>query len=734
MKLRSKLHISSQTAVGFALLIGLLALRISDPFFVSEVRLRSFDFYQKVSPRQPTSRPVVIVDIDEESLREYGQWPWARTLIADLLSRLYEAGSIAVAFDVIFAEPDRLSPGLAVHYFRNIDEATKQRLLGLPSNDDVLAEAISRGRVVLGQSGTNTKGPSGSAPGANTGIAIIGPGAPGYLVEFPHLLRNVAQLERAASGRGLLNIQPEQDGIVRRVPIVVSVEGRIVPSLTLELLRVVTRASAILVRTDQSGVRSVAIPGLEVPTDQNGRVWVHFSPHDKDRYVSAKAVIQQKAPTDLLAGKLVLIGTSAIGLLDIKTTPVDASIPGVEIQAQLLESLLTKSLISSPSYAVALEMALALGVGLTLTLLAPFVGASRLLIVALTIAAMSAVGSWLMYLHYRILIDATFPLLVTGMTYVSAALIGYFREEADRRRIRLAFAQYLAPSLVDQLANSPQKLVLGGEMRRMTILFSDVRGFTTISELYRDNPNGLTTLMNRFLTPTTNAIIARKGTIDKYMGDAIMAFWNAPLPDNEQERNACDAALDMLDRVQDLNQTRQQEKSETPFAPIAIGIGINTGRCTVGNMGSDLRFQYTVMGDSVNLASRLEGQTKFYGAPIIIGSATAAAVADEFALLEIDLIRVKGKSEAEAIYTVLGREECARADEFRGLQRHWNELLKSYRSRQWDQARCANEQCRLLMASFGLTKLLDIYATRIDQYEKTPPGDEWGGVYVAETK
>ena len=243
------------------------------------------------------------------------------------------------------------------------------------------------------------------------------------------------------------------------------------------------------------------------------------------------------------------------------------------------------------------------------------------------------------------------------------------REQKDRRRIRSAFGQYLSPALVEQLAQSPEKLVLGGEARTMTIMFSDVRGFTTISETYKDDPQGLTQLMNRFLTPLTNAIIARKGTIDKYMGDAIMAFWNAPIDDAEHEINACRAAIDMLRRVDDLNAEREAEARENgqPFIPIRIGVGINTGRCVVGNMGSDLRFDYSVLGDSVNLASRLEGRSKAYGAPIIIGAATAGKAAGQFATLELDLITVKGKTEPERVFAILGGEDVAAGADFRKL-------------------------------------------------------------------
>jgi adenylate cyclase len=319
---------------------------------------------------------------------------------------------------------------------------------------------------------------------------------------------------------------------------------------------------------------------------------------------------------------------------------------------------------------------------------------------------------------------------------MSLVLIGYFREQLDRRRIRSAFGQYLSPTLVERLARSPKQLVLGGEERVMTVLFSDVRGFTTISEAYKDDPQGLTTLMNRFLTPVTDAIVARNGTIDKYMGDAVMAFWNAPLDDTDHERNACQAALDMLERVDALNQEREREASArgAAFVPIKIGIGINTGRCTVGNMGSDLRFQYTVMGDSVNLASRLEGQTKGYGVSIIIGSRTAAAVAGQLALLEIDCIRVKGKREPEVIYTVIGREDVARTREFEALQKYWSALLVCYRKQDWSGVRETMELCRRDCERFDLSGLLDTYRDRIERLEQDPPRPDWDGVFIAERK
>ena len=404
--------------------------------------------------------------------------------------------------------------------------------------------------------------------------------------------------------------------------------------------------------------------------------------------------------------------------------------------AQLLEAALTGSLLNAPSYATAVEILVAMAVGSALALLASIVSAAVLFIVAATAIAAIAAGSWLLYSEYQTLIDPTFPLVVALTVYIGLTLIGYFREQIDRRRIRSAFSQYLSPSLVEELANSPGKLVLGGEERNMTVLFSDVRGFTTIAESFGNDPKGLTSLMNRFLTPLTNAILSRNGTIDKYMGDAIMAFWNAPLDDPVHESDACHSALDMLERVDALNKERERESSEAGVGcvPINVGIGINTGRCVVGNMGSELRFQYTVMGDSVNLASRLEGQTALHGVSLLIGSKTAKAISDQFAILQVDSILVKGKTDPEFIYTIVGRREVALTSEFLSLQDLWERFLSNYRSQDWSEATAIVDQCRPLFGKFGIGELANVYEERIRQFKITPPPPAWNGVFVAQTK
>jgi adenylate cyclase len=721
-----------------ALLIGLAALRKADPAPIEELRIRTFDAFQVIEPRVKTVRPVTIVDIDDKSLAKFGQWPWSRNQVADVIINLTELGAVVVAFDIVFSEPDRLNPDAVASTLRHLDEVTRSRLRALPSNDQILADAIKRSRVVLGETGLPQVVADLDQTLPLTGIASLGadvePGT--FIYDWPGLLRNVRVLEEAAAGRGLISINTDRDGIVRRVPILMMAQGHAMPSLTLEILRLVTSTPTILVKMETAGIKSISVRGLEIPTDLNGRLWIHFAKHDPDSFVSAGDVLDGSVPRGKIAGKLVLIGTSAAALNDLRTTPVSATMPGVEAHAQVLEAALTKNLLSQPFYGPALEYGAALLLGIVVIALAPLFGPITLVLVGALIASALIGLSWFFYTKQQLLIDFTYPLLSTTVIYLTLIFTSFVREQAQRRQIRSAFSQYLSPALIEQLAQSPEKLVLGGEEREMTIMFSDVRGFTTISESYKRDPQGLTTLMNRFLTPLTNAILARKGTIDKYMGDAIMAFWNAPLVDRDHQLNACEAALDMLERIDVLNQQREIEAklADQAFIPIHVGIGLNTGICVVGNMGSDLRFDYSVLGDSVNLASRLEGQSKQYGFPIIVGSKTAMAVKHKLAILELDFIMVKGKNEPEVIYAIAGREDTARSESFQRLRNLTIEMLACYRSRDWEGALDAIERGRRGEDGHALQSLYSLYEARILDHQEAPPPQDWNGAFALLTK
>ena len=722
--------------VCLALLIGLAALRIADFPPIEELRVRTFDTFQRFDPRVKTARPVTIVDIDEKSLARLGQWPWPRTRIADLVTNLTKLGALVIAFDVIFSEPDRLNPDVAAETFRNLDEDAKARLRALPSNDQIFADAMRRSRVVLGESGLPEVVADLDKTVPVTGMAMLGGDPQRFMFEFPGLLRNTHVLETAAAGRGLLTINPERDGIIRRVPMIMLAQGQTMPSLSFEMLRVATGTDTIFIKSDVAGIKSVAVKGFEVPTDRNGQLWVHFARNDPSIYVPVVDVLEGRVAPERISRKLVLIGTSAVGLNDIKTTPVSAAMPGVEIHAQVLEAALTKSLLAQPPYALLIELATAFILGILVIIFAPQFGPVTLVAVGAMFASVLVGTSWYYYAQHRLLVDFTYPLMSTTAIYLTLIFASFVREQRQRKQVRGQFAQYMSPVLVEQLAQSPEKLKLGGEEREMTIMFSDVRGFTTISESYKNDPQGLTALMNRFLTPLTNAILARKGYIDKYMGDAIMAFWNAPLDDREHQINACEAALDMLEKIDELNTTRKLEAEEGghPYIPINVGIGLNTGVGVVGNMGSDLKFNYSVLGDSVNLASRLEGQSKEYGFPIIAGSKTALAAKDKFAILELDFVMVKGKKEAEVIYAIAGRQDVAQSAQFQRLRNLTIEMLSCYRSRDWDGALAAIARGRKSEGAENLQSLYELYEARILGYKEDPPPDDWNGAYALLTK
>jgi adenylate cyclase len=718
------------------LLIGIAVLRYFDPGPVEELRIRVFDTFQRIDPRKKTIRPVTIVDIDEKSLAKLGQWPWSRTTIADIIINLTNLGAVAIGFDVLFSEPDRLNPDQVAGQMRFIDDVTRKRLRELPTNDEILSNAIRRSRVVLGETGLAQVKSELDESLPTTGFATLGGEAEPHLFQFAGLLRNVPVLERAAAGRGLITINTERDGLIRRVPMVMRAQGMLMPSLSLEILRVVSGTPTVLIKADEAGVKSIALRGLEIPTDRNGQLWVHFARQDPSIYVSASDVLDGKVPPDKISGKLVLIGTSAVGLSDIKATPASRAIPGVEIHAQMLESALTGAFVQQPSYGIVLEFLGAIIMGLLVIAFAPRFGPVTLVVVGGMFASILVGTSWLFYIKYRLLVDFTYPLLSTTAIYLTLIFASFVREQQQRRQIRTQFVRYMSPALVEQLANSPEKLVLGGEEREMTIMFSDMRGFTSISETYKSDPQGLTALMNRFLTPLSNAILARKGTIDKYMGDAIMAFWNAPLDDKQHHINACEAALDMLQSVDELNRERAQEAEDGGhvYVPLNIGVGLNTGTCVVGNMGSDVRFDYSVFGDSVNLASRLEGQSKEYGFPIIVGSKTALAVKEKFAILELDFIMVKGKTEPEVIYAIAGREDVANSGRFQRLRNLTIEMLACYRSRDWDGALAAIERGRKTDEAQTLKYLYALYEARILAFQKDPPPEDWDGAYALLTK
>jgi adenylate cyclase len=720
--------------IASAWLVLLVALRAWDPVPIEILRLQLFDQYQRWQPRPMTRQPIVIVDIDEASLAAIGQWPWPRTLLADLVVKLFRAGAVAVGFDMVFAEPDRMSPPLYARSAPGLPTAVIEMLAGLPSNDDVLAEVFRQTRVVLGRSGTHETMRDGvDGDTLKVPVAELGVDPRPFLLAWPGLVHNLPELAGAAAGQGMFNLSPEKDGIVRRVPGIVRVGDKLYPNLILELLRVGTGQDTIILKANEAGVESVLVANAWIPTDRNGRIWVRFTGHDPARYVSAKDVISGNLVADAVAGKLVLVGTSAAGLLDIKSTPLNDTVPGVEVLAQLLETIVTQTYLFRPSYTFTLEMLVLSLVGGLLIVLVPVLGAVWTLGLFLGVSGGLAGASWYLFLQHGTLLDAAYPTLGAFSVYALLEFANYTREEAKRRQIRDAFVHYLSPELVEELVRDRSKLVLGGESRELTVLFCDIHGFTTISETC-DAP-AITRLLNRVFEPLSETIIKAHGTIDKYIGDTIMAFWNAPLEHPGHARTACLTALAMVRAMGPVNRALKIDAEEEgrPYAPVVVGIGLNTGQCCVGNMGSEHRFDYSAIGDDVNLASRLEGQTRVYRVPIIVGEKTYAEAAD-LAMLELDLITVKGKTVPARIYALLGDPDFARSEKFCQLREAHSLMLAAYRAQDWDAAGIALELCREHCQGLDLGRLYDTYEDRTATYRMRPPGPGWDGVIIARAK
>jgi adenylate cyclase len=719
-------------------LAGAIMLRISDPFPLQALRLIAFDSFQRLDPQpyDPTL-PVRIVDIDQASLDRVGQWPWPRTTVARLLENLTAQGAAVVAFDVLFSEPDRTSPEQLLETLAPEDaEAVAAALAGRPSHDTVLADVIGRSPSVLATVLTAVAGPP---PVVKAGFAVAGDDPRPFLANFAGATGNLPILDERAPGVGALNWIPDRDQVVRRIALVFAVGEAFVPSLAAEALRVAQGASTYVLKASNAsgetafgaatGLNHIKIGGIELPTDADGGIWLRFRPSNPAAFIPAWTVLDGTNDPAQTAGNIVLIGSSTPGLNDLRATPLDAALPGVEIQAQAIEHILSGHLLSRPDYGEAIELLVVLVLGVALAAVMPRMAALTSAILGGSVVLAIFVGAWLAFERLDILLDPTWPALSVALLVVAATIFIYRRVEQQRAQVRTAFAHYVAPTVVDELIAHPERLELGGEVRELTILFCDVRNFTSISE--RLTAHELTQFINSLLTPLTDVILGRRGTIDKYMGDAIMAFWNAPLDDPDHAGNACAAALGMAARMGDLNRAWEAEAKAAgrPFAPVSIGIGINTGNCCVGNLGSAQRFDYSAIGDDVNVASRIEGLSKLYGLTVVIGESTAGQVG--LPKIELDLIKVKGRAQPSRLYTLsaaLGDAETVG----RLAPRH-EAMLAAYRTKGWDAAEAAIAECRAVgIAALG--KLYDLYAARIATWRADPPPVDWDGSFAATEK
>lgn len=713
---------------------AVLALVALDPTPLQIARLKSFDLYQQLAPREYRDAPVRVVDIDEEALARFGQWPWPRSLLAKLVDRLADAGAAVVALDMVFSEPDRTSPGRVAELWPQTPGFSRLReeLARLPDHDDLLAGALSATRSVGGFIATRGEPVDApEPPPRKTGFAHSGSDPVAVVPRFDGAVRSLPPLEDAVTGYGVLSLVPELDNVVRRVPLLIALDGRVYPALSIEALRLALGAGTLIARSSdasgefsagQYGVLDLKIGPLVVPTTRHGELWVRYTGPVPERTLSASFALDA-TPSELLAafeGVIVLIGTSAPGLRDLRATPLRPVEPGVEIHAQMIEQMLFGDYLARPDWARGAELLAVLLLGGLIVAAAPCVGAVWGMLLALLAGGTALSGSWLAFAEAKLLLDPVAPLLAVLVAYLVSVSAQYLLSDRERTRIRTAFAQYLAPALVEQLARDPKRLRLGGEVRELTLLFLDLRGFTAMSE--RLSAEEVTAFLNRFLTPMTDAVMAAGGTVDKYMGDALMAFWNAPLDQPDHAARACHAALEIRRRFQEL-------RGELDAPELGIGIGLNCGPASVGNMGSAQRFDYSAVGDTVNIASRLEGLSKTYGLDVVAGESVRQA-APGFAWLELDRVRVVGRAAPVTVHTLLGSEPTAGTE---ALSKAQAAALAAYRARDWPaaQARFA-EAARLAPGS--LQPLFAVYAARLEALEADPPPPDWDGVFAVASK
>ena len=523
------------------------------------------------------------------------------------------------------------------------------------------------------------------------------------------------------------------EAIVRQLPTFERVENQLVPSLALEMTRVAVGASTFQIKSSnasseeaygaQTGINHIKLGPLTIPTTPEGNVWVYYTPTKNIPTVSAADVISGAIPPEFFEGKVALVGTSAAGLLDLRSTPTEKNIPGVTIIAQFIQQIFANEFLQRPDWLFGAEFLAGLSLAVLITLsiqaLGPIGGLSVLVVGSGGIVT----SSYYFFKSKLFLVDPISPLIISLSVYIAVTFFNFLFTELERSRVRGAFSQYLSPEMVNRLAESSESLVLGGERKEMTFLFSDIRGFTKISEQYKDDPEALTQLINQLLTVLSNAILDHGGTIDKYMGDCIMAFWNAPTDQQDHRQLAIQAAHSMNEA---LDQFNNEAKVDLDFE-LEIGIGINSGNCIVGNMGSDKRFDYTVLGDAVNLASRLESQSSNYGLHMILGENTYINDSP-FTIIEIDKIAVKGKSNAETIYTCL-KPENKWTEEL--MEKH-KAFLSKYRNQSWESANLLIDE--LISSPNELNLYYKHMKTRIEEYITNPPSANWEGVYVATNK
>ena len=698
---------------------------------------QAYDARLEITLPDDVDKQVVIVDIDEKSLDEIGQWPWNRNILAKINDVLFDYYQIkAIGYDIVFAEEDidegaKLLKSMATGPLQDDPEFIDEYHRVLPSlqHDQRFAEALKDRKTVMGFV-MDTDTIKGELPSAiteldnNTLKKLALHKAKGYTA-------NLKSLQDSAFSGGFFN-NPllDDDGVFRRVPLLQIYENQLHESLALALTRAATGSPAIemVVGTNEDSddlfLEWVTIGEIAIPVDHSSGVLVPYIGMQKSfEYISATDVLNKRVDKDILNGKITLFGTSAPGLLDLRTIPLEPAYPGVEVHANIIQGILDGRILHAPGYTKGFEFILITFIGIVLTFTLPMLSALFSTLIILGSIVFLIATNFYAWTNAQLVLPIAAPVLLVVLLFALQMTYGFFVESRGKRQLAHLFGQYVPPELVEEMSLKMEEINLDGEMREMSVLFSDVRGFTTISESLE--PKELTDYINAFLTPITKVIHDNRGTIDKYMGDAVMAFWGAPLEDDQHALHALNAAIAIVERMKSL----RQEFSEKQWPEIYVGVGVNTGHMNVGNKGSEFRVDYTILGDAVNLGSRLEGLTKIYGVDIITSEFTRHAV-PEYEYRELDKVRVKGKDKPVSIYEPLGLLENISKDE-RKLLGQFHIGIKHFRAQNWD---AAEREIVTLSQLEPDRKIYKIYLDRIMFYREHPPGEDWDGSFTHTSK
>ncbi len=735
-------------ALGFAVLLALLghATKAYQLGFINRLDAVLYDAKIQLTMPQGVDDRVVILDIDEKSLAEIGRWPWGRDRLSDLLDKLFDKYGIRLlGFDVVFAEPDDSSglkalDSLAGNELKG-DAAFRTALQGLRpqlDHDGRFTAALEGRPVILGYyfSGRHDGVSSGALPepvlpaGSFTGHNIP-------FTTWTSFGGNLAQFQQAAQSGGHFNPIVESDGLSRRVPLIAEYRGAYYEALSLAMVRTLLGRPKVvpwfpedtwLSGKSRQGLEAIDLPTqrgtLRIPVDENVAALIPYRGRQGSfRYISIADILADRIAPDELKGKIALVGTTAPGLLDLRATPVGEAYPGVEIHANLITGILDGTLKQKPVYVLGAEVVLLFLCGMVMVFLLPSLTPIRASLASALVLLVSIVINFAFWQYANLVLPLASSLLLVVVLFALNMSWGYFVESRTKRQFTDLFGQYVPPELVEEMSRDPESYSMEGRKEELTVLFSDVRGFTTISEGL--TPENLTRLMNEYLSTMTEVIRKNRGTLDKYIGDAIMAFWGAPVPSPGHARQAVLAALQMQAALPGLNESLMAKG----WPEVKIGVGINSGEMTVGDMGSVVRKAYTVMGDAVNLASRLEGITKQYGVGILIGEGTRRELKD-IVCREVDRVQVKGKEEPVAIYEPIGLDgelDKTRQEELK----LWNLALRYYRAQDWDQT----EVTLLNLSRMAPDQALyHRYMERVAHFRKNAPGSDWKGVWKFDTK